>query len=331
VPNELVCNACPTCASPLANQVLGHSYIKLDDGTYAACDNPADTSWLALSVASRRYGATCAYQAPCFEWTGIRPYSEPELDVGTGLVSRAVPSGRVHHAGALALNRDTGARDTLIVYGGYSTDCTDYCNDTWHYNAPNNLWVKPAVTTAPSRRWKHAMAGDADVVYLFGGHGIARAKPAEVVNEVQNEVYAAAYDPSSPLFFGDLWSYNVSRVTRTAAAWTKLSPRCLTCAANGTESDGTPALDVTGPRKRHSASLVSYGGSLYLFGGYAYGGDSLFVSLYPSTRNTSNYPSLTGKYYLNDMWRYAIANNTWEKARARARPAVALCLSLFYL
>jgi hypothetical protein len=63
--------------------------------------------------------------------------------------------------------------------------------------------------------------------------------------------------------------------------------------------------------------LVSYGGCLYLFGGYAFGGASTFATLYPAyPRNTSNYPTLSNKYYLNDLWRYSIANNTWEKARA---------------
>ena len=333
VPNELVCSTCPTCASPLANQVLGHSYIKLDDGSYASCDNPDDTSWLALSVVARRNGAQCAYQAPCFEWTGIRPYSEPMLDVGTGLVTRSVPSGRVNHAAALVLNRANQTRDTLVMFGGYSADCTDYCNDTWHYNIPFNLWAKASITvsltaaTAPARRWKHAMADSDDVAYLFGGHGMARPPPADGLlwpNEVWDT--SDTYDPTQPLYFGDLWAYNFTRATAAAATWTKLSPRCLTCNARGTESDGTPSLDVNGPRARHSASMVSYAGSLYLFGGYAFGGISLFATLYPSyPKNTTNYPSLTRKYYLNDVWRYAIANNTWEKARPGSGRA-AFCL-----
>ena len=195
-PNELVCDTCATCASPRANQVGGHSFIRLDDGTYAACDNPDDSSWVALSATSRRYGAACTYLSPCFEWTGTRPYSEPSLDVGSGVVSRAVPSGRYYHAAALALNRDTGERDTMILFGGFSTDCTDYCNDTWHYSLPNNQWAKvrsaaqakteaqpvlsadapaaplpppplqPTMGASPSRRWKHAMADYQDTVYL---------------------------------------------------------------------------------------------------------------------------------------------------------------------
>ena len=96
---------------------------------------------------------------------------------------------------------------------------------------------------------------------------------------------------------------------------------------NGTTADGTPSLDSAGPRARHSASLVSYAGSLYLFGGYAYGGESTFATLYPAyPRNTSGYPSLTSKYYLNDVWRYVIANNTWQQVRLRpAAPRPPCC------
>ncbi len=147
-PNELVCDLCPSCASPRANQARGHSFIRLDDGTYARCDNPDDLSWLPLSATSRRFGASCQYQSPCFEWTGTRPYAEPTLDVGSGVVSRVAPSGRYYHAAALTLNRDTGERDTMVLFGGFSADCTDYCNDTWHYNLPNNAWAKARAACA---------------------------------------------------------------------------------------------------------------------------------------------------------------------------------------
>ena len=160
-----------TCASSRANQARGHSFIRLDNGSYARCDDPSDVSWLLASAVSRRHGAACAYQSPCFDWTGLRPYSEPLLDTGSGLVSRGVPSGRAHAAGALALNRDTGERDTLVLFGGVSPDCTDYCNDTWHYNLPNNVWAKPPMGASPARRWKHAMTDYYDVVYLVRASG----------------------------------------------------------------------------------------------------------------------------------------------------------------
>ncbi len=137
-----MCDTCSSCGSPRANEARGHSFIRLDDGSYGACDNPEDDSWVARSVTSRRYGASCQYQSPCFDWTGTRPYAEPLLDVGSAVLARGAPAGRYHHGAALVLNRGSGERDTLVLFGGFSADCTDYCNDTWHYSLPNNQWVK---------------------------------------------------------------------------------------------------------------------------------------------------------------------------------------------
>lgn len=286
------------------------------------CDDPADLSWLNRSQSSRRYGASCQYQAPCFEWTGLRPYSEPSSAAGSAFVRRAVPAGRTHHAAALAQNLDSGERDVMVLFGGYSADCVDFCNDTWHYSVPNNLWVKPLLAplngtswptngSSPSRRWKHAMVDYRDSVFLFGGVAVPRQAPADGSAGDANEVYDSnAYDGSSPLFFGDLWSYNVSARVNT---WVRLVPTCPSC--------DNSSLDPSGPRPRYGASLINYGDLLYLFGGYAYGGASRFSVIYPSfPRNLTQLPpSLYAKYYLNDLWLYSVLNNTW----AQARPAAA--------
>jgi len=313
-PNELVCDACSTCDSPLSNNAVGNSYIRLDNGTYVRCDNPSDTSWVNLSVASRSVGFKCVYTPPCLEWTGLRPYMNPQLGLGTGVVSRAVPSGRYNHAAALVLNVVTGERDTMVLYGGFSTDCTDYCNDTWLYNIPNNLWTQPLVGTAPARRWKHAMTDYYDVAYLFGGHGMRYAPVAPGQVQLPNEIYDtnSVYDTQDPLLFNDLWSYNFSEVTRTGSKWTKLNPTCMTCKPGALLSDGTPNPDVNGPRPRHSASMVTHGNCLYMFGGYSFGGSSQYRPLYP-TGNVSNYPSLLSKYYRDELWMYNITNNTWSQ------------------
>jgi len=117
----------------------------------------------------------------------------------------------------------------------------------------------------------------------------------------------------------DLWVYNA-----TDREWEYLVPVCTTCLSNTTESDGTAERDVNGPRGRISPSLVGYQDALYLFGGYAYGGESNFVELYP-VGDDDQYPSLDAKYYLNDLWKYDIVENTWTELKPRlnhtARPA----------
>jgi hypothetical protein len=57
---------------------------------------------------------------------------------------------------------------------------------------------------------------------------------------------------------------------------------------------------------------------LYLFGGYAYGGTTNFVGIYPTGIST-DYPSLSTKYYMNDFWKYNITFNTWEELKPHPR------------
>ena len=133
----------------------------------------------------------CAYHTTCFEWTGLRPFSDPLQSIGANRVNREVPSGRYEHSMALVLNPETGVRDTVVMVGGFSVDCGDYCNDTWHYNVPRNTWrrIDSFTRPAPARRWKHAMVDYKDTAYLFGGQG--QRLPPLGTGEVAlpNEIY----------------------------------------------------------------------------------------------------------------------------------------------
>ena len=315
-PNELVCEECAVCASERANSEEGHRYIKADDGTFIQCSEDNRAEWEPLTVTSRKFGATCEYHTTCFDWTGLRPYSEPNLENGVNRPARELPSGRHEHQVALVLNRLTGERDTLVMFGGYSIDCVDYCEDLWHYNIPRSKWVKITnfTKTVPARRWKHAMVDYEDVVFMFGGHGQRLSPPLPGQPRIAHEIYddRTKYDPNDPLYFDDLWSYNV-----TEREWSHLKPFCVTC-KNESEVDGTAERDVFGPRGRHSPSLAAHGGALYLFGGYAYGGTTNFVGIYPTGIST-DYPSLSTKYYMNDFWKYNITLNTWEELKPHPR------------
>ena len=251
----------------------------------------------------------------CYDWTGLRPYSQPLLKEGKNRQTREVPSGRVGHSMSIVLNRETGERDTLVMYGGESIDCNDYCDDLWHYNYKNKIWSKKAeanyTKSRPIRRWKHATTDYYDAVFMFGGHSqrlLQTSATGNITEELQyyydkDEVYNA----DSPLFMDDMWVYNA-----TEREWEYLVPKCTTCDPNATEADGTANRDLTGPRGRISATLVVHGDSLYLFGGYAHGGKSNFVSLYP-VGNATQYPSLESKYFLNDIWKYDILTNSWTE------------------
>ena len=328
-----MCQLCTTCDSPTGNSVQGNKYIRLDDGTYVNCDTPVSAttglprqpdpaldSWWNLSVVSRQQGAVCVYAPPCLEWTGLRPYKNPQLEQGVGFLPGDTPSGRVGHGAALVLNTKTGERDTMLMFGGASIDCLDYCNDTWVYSVPHNLWSTPAtIGTAPARRWKHAMVDYLDSAFLFGGYGQRLPYVASASARLPNEKYDldnSGYDATIPLFFGDLWQFNFSQATSAGASWTLLN---------------TSASPGGVPRPRHSASLVAYQDCLYLFGGLAYGGTTTFAYTYPTpfldvaVPNTSAYnSSLLTKYYLADTWQFNITQGRWHLLNTGPKPVGAV-------
>ena len=76
--------------SERANSEEGHRYIKADDGTFIQCSEDNRAEWEALTVTSRKFGATCEYHTTCFDWTGLRPYAEPNLENGVNRLARGV-------------------------------------------------------------------------------------------------------------------------------------------------------------------------------------------------------------------------------------------------
>ena len=85
---------------------------------------------------------------------------------------------------------------------------------------------------------------------------------------------------------------------------------------------------MDGPRGRIKASMITYQDSLYVFGGYAYGGDSNFQQLYPVPSECTwgsgdtclpreqFYASLETKFFLNDLWRYDILLKSWTELKS---------------
>jgi len=318
-PNELVCEECSVCGSVLANQVEDHGFVKTSSGVYVKCDpeDPSSYEEHLQKIQEGGYeppGAKCEYHMTCFDWTGLRPYSEALSIRGSNVKTREAPSGRYYHGSALVEGVD-GRRNLMIMFGGYGVDCTDYCADTWHYDVEHNVWQKireeELMSGWPARRWKMGMTNYKDTVIMFGGHGMRLPYSQNCETENPNEICdgPGAYNGQDPLFFDDLWMYNA-----TQKLWQPLTDAaCPKCDEDGVESDGSQEIDINGPRGRHSPSMVTYKDSVIMFGGYAFGGLSTFQTRYPTLDILGGYPSLTGKYYLDDLWQYNVTENSWEQ------------------
>jgi hypothetical protein len=133
------------------------------------------------------------------------------------------PAERYGHAAAilyeappLNLPQTRSMAAHLVVYGGASAMCTDYCSDMWALNltrcslnsstAAGCAWVELGSMggAGPGKRWRAASAHDATRWVLFGGHrlwhGMAKGNSA-----------ANNWTDTSALPFGgfldDLWVY----------------------------------------------------------------------------------------------------------------------------
>jgi hypothetical protein len=66
----------------------------------------------------------------------------------------------------------------MIIYGGYSQLCQDYCDDTWEYDTRildaqgRGVWtrISPLGGAGPGKRWRHTAVAYEGSMYLFGGH-----------------------------------------------------------------------------------------------------------------------------------------------------------------
>ena len=55
---------------------------------------------------------------------------------------------------------------TMLVYGGFSQRCEDYCDDLWAFDVRDNTWMeiyevgKFAFGDAPGKRWRFSLVSD---------------------------------------------------------------------------------------------------------------------------------------------------------------------------
>ena len=110
------------------------------------------------------------------------------------------PSERYGHGSAM-LNETT-----MAVYGGYSNECEDYCDDMWLFDFLSLKWTKvePGPTT-PGNRWQFSMVSDgSSSIYLFGGHRLWHGFSSD--NEASNRWQNTDEIPKGG-YLNDLWMY----------------------------------------------------------------------------------------------------------------------------
>ncbi|TMW56882.1 hypothetical protein Poli38472_002807 [Pythium oligandrum] len=209
----------------------------------------------------------------------------------------------------------------MIVYGGFSALCEDYCNDMWLYDFSDNEWTEMMeignTAYGPGKRFKFSSVVRDFKMYVFGGfrlwHGFAHE------NSIDNDWNDVSQYPRGG-YLNDLWVYD--KISNT---WSNLTEKVvcpeLTVLQILENIDVECVLKWPSSRAGHAA--VSYQDAIYIHAGYR----TFFP--YPTTtsagagrgtltiRGTGFTPYPTHPYYLNDLWKFNLTTGIWEELSAK--------------
>lgn len=268
----------------------------------------------------------------------------------TGVVESCThPTERFDHMTAMFSD------GTMMVYGGFSHRCEDYCSDMWAFNVReckvagrNELdlrcqWDQIAELgnsrATPRGRWRASVVTEGLNMYLFGGqrmwHGFG------TTNSVENRWTDLSTFPEGG-YMNDLWMYDFE--TRT---WEETEPveTCFHSPGESWEERNDFTCVVFWPDERAGGKMVKTGTTLLMHGGYrtffpyphsnARGAGSGTAAL--SSDGFSPYP--TYPFYMDDMWQYNFTDGIWgevvpvspNKPAARVMHSLVLFQDVLYL
>ena len=223
-----------------------------------------------------------------------------------------VPSERWRHGAAMFND------DTMLIYGGFSYRCVDYCDDMWSFDARNNKFVEIYEIghfnkgESPGKRWKFSLVSGfinpttkEQTMIFFGGH-----------NQWQHD------DESG--YLNDLWIYTkkhlnkrdeVPTITTGYGHWERKTDveHCVKEPGIAWESRFDIKCTTPWPKPRggHAAVYDAARNGLWVHGGY--------TTYYPYMRDdlktgasvTTPYP--TYPFFLNDLWFFNFETGVWKE------------------
>ena len=189
---------------------------------------------------------------------------------------------------ALSWTDDNG---NIWLFGGYGLDAggtaSGYLNDLWRFDGSDWTWI--AGSNAINQPGTYGTQGAADMANIPGG----RSKAVGWIDANGNLWLfgGIGYDSSgsSVAELNDLWQYDITNKTWTWVSGSKLN------SASGCYSSAACTPVQPGSRERATGWIDSNGTFLWLFGGSG-----------KDANGTSG--------FLNDFWKFDIANSTWTWA-----------------
>ena len=232
----------------------------------------------------------------------------------------------------------------MLVYGGYSHECGDYCDDMWAFDLRTLSWsevgVEERVKTEtekyneqswPGKRWQFSFSSgptspilNQSLAILFGGHRIWHGFASD--NSYENDWQSHKFYPKGG-YLNDLWFYVGFPHNETNrdkyGIWVQQKPKesCQVSPGLSWESRNDVSCEIHWPKGRmgHATIYDNKRHGLWLYGGYttyfpyisSYGPGSDHGRQTRQGIGFTPYP--TYPFYLDDLWFYDIKSGYWEE------------------
>lgn len=307
------------------------SFKTYDQRLVSTCD-PADTNLTCLDIAVGTYfNDLWRYQLDCVRYDDFGCADQgwfvmkPNAPLGGCDIIDAVefcthPSERYLHGSAMFND------GTLLVYGGFSHRCEDFCDDMWSFNVSKCVegtashacqWREVAVLgrTGPGNRYQFSSTtNNGRKWYIFGGfrqfHGLWQ------LNNQDNRWSDTTQFPYGG-YLDDLWEFDID-----TEVWRQIQPKesCFFFPGQAWEARNDYVCTMFWPEKRASSVLVYTEGLLWLHGGYHTSFPYPHISSPGAGNGTSrlagqpeysSFPTLP--YFLDDLWQYNMSSGLWRQ------------------
>ncbi|KAG5189572.1 hypothetical protein JKP88DRAFT_259972 [Tribonema minus] len=229
---------------------------------------------------------------------------------------------------------------TMLIYGGYSHRCGDYCDDMWAFDLRRgkyaNTWMEIyepghfSADTGPGKRWKFSVASDGARMFIFGGHRLWQGFASD--NSQDNDWNSTALLPAGG-YLSDLWIYTKRQVRPGEPVPTDSSDygnftraaELQDCVVEPGEawadrSDVTCSLAWPSPRAGHQMVWDAERQGLWVHGGYTTyfpyidtngAGSGLGVGTKEGLSEFRPYPD--HPFFLSDLWFYDLSSGRWSQ------------------
>jgi len=230
---------------------------------------------------------------------------------------------------------------TMLIYGGFSQRCEDYCDDLWSFDMRDNTWMEIyelgffSDGSSPGKRYKFTVVTNGQIMWMFGGFRLWHGYSSD--NSWENDWDSYDIYPSGG-YLNDLWTYNktllgpeeeVPTESPGYGVWknissNKTSIRCFDTPGDlwSERNDRTCVEDWPKRRAGHVMELDKTRLGLWIHGGYTTYFPYLKTGGFGSATGTgqaeevaSFSPFPTFPFFLDDLWYYDLKNGIWTEIK----------------